>query len=81
MARTKSTTPAAPMIDRFTYTPGDGYRYRWDGPVIVVERIVTDLINDTITFEPTGDTIPVPAAITATAMARQVDGWRQATRT
>ena len=76
MARSK--IQPGDMIDRFTYTPGDGYRYRWDGAVIVVERIVTDLVTGRVTFRETGDTVPVPATATATAMIATVRAWRQA---
>jgi hypothetical protein len=74
MARTK-TEPVS-MIDRFTYSPGDGHRYRWQAgrSVITVERIVTHANG--MDFQPTGDTIPAPATATLTTMARTVDEWR-----
>jgi len=64
------------MLDRFTYTPGDHYRYRWQAgrDVLTIERIGRD--GDRLTFTPTGDTIPAPATATATAMAAAVDEWR-----
>lgn len=58
----------------FQYTPGDGHRYRWDGTVIVVEKIST--VGQAITYSPTGDTIPAPATRTATAMCAAVNEWR-----
>ena len=75
MARTK-TEPAG-MIDRFRYSPGDHHRYRWQAgrDVITVERITVEKTGR-LTFTATGDTIPVPATATLTAMARTVDEWR-----
>jgi hypothetical protein len=74
MARSKIDPNA--MIDRFTYSPGDGHRYRWQAgrEVIVVERIITHANG--VDLQPTGDTIPIPAARTLTAMAARVDQWR-----
>lgn len=70
----RKNTPAS-TIDRYTYTPGDGHRYAWRGPVIVVERI-RRVDPEGLAFEPTGDTIPVPAVITVTALTAAVDAWR-----
>jgi hypothetical protein len=80
------------MLDRFTYTPGDGHRYRWQvgRDVITIERIGRTVSaahpglpggvpigqESRLTFTPTGDTIPAPATATATAMAAAVDEWR-----
>lgn len=80
MARSSSTTTT--MIDRFRYAPGDGHVYVWTAgrSVITVNKIVagglTDKIQSRIVTEPTGDTIPAPVAITATAMAQAVNDWR-----
>jgi hypothetical protein len=80
MARSSTTTQ--PMIDRFRYSPGDGHVYVWTAgrSVITVNKIVagglTDKIQNRIVTEPTGDTIPAPVSITATAMAQAVNDWR-----
>lgn len=76
MTRSKISKPAGTMIDRFTYSPGDGHRYRWQAgrDVITVERITGR--TPRLTFTATGDTIPAPATATLTAMAAAVDEWR-----
>lgn len=65
------------MREAFRYAPGDGHIYRQQvaGADITVHRIIT---GDILTDEPTGDTIPAPASVSAEALMAQVDGWRQA---
>ena len=65
------------MLDVFTYTPGDGCRYRWTKTgAIVVERITT--VAGVLVMVPTGDLIPAPVTRTATAFMDAVDAWRSA---
>lgn len=65
---------STPTDQPFQYTPGDGHRYRWDGQVIIVEKI--SQVGQATTYSPTGDTIPAPAVRTATAMMAAVNEWR-----
>lgn len=60
--------------DRFRYTPGDGYAYRWDGGEwITVSKIRQD--GTTWTEELTADVIPAPAVRTGTALIEAVVYW------
>lgn len=80
MARRQQQPDA--MIDRFWYSPGDGHVYVWTPgeTAITVHRIKGRRVSlahpGTVDLEPTGDRIPVPATVTATAMANAVDAWR-----
>lgn len=69
---------AGQMIDRFTYSPGDGYRYVWapGRTVIEVQRIT--ITDGQLTFEATDtiDVSDVPEPVTATAMSARVWEWK-----
>jgi hypothetical protein len=75
MARSVQTST---MIDRFRYSPGDGYVYRWPvkGPdEIHVYRIETGRGYREVA---TGDTLDAAGCPrTSTAMAMLVDQWRR----
>jgi hypothetical protein len=74
---TKTAGPKATgMRDAFTYTPGDGRRYRWTGDYgqIIVERI--DTVAGVLVMVDTGDRIEPPVVKSATALMSAVDGWR-----
>jgi hypothetical protein len=67
------------MIDRFTYTPGDGHRYVWQAGRSVVTVYAIRTMDGVMRFFPTGDTIDVsdiPEPATAGAMSARVDAWR-----
>lgn len=63
--------------DRLTYTPGDGYVYRWDGGEwITVHKIQYQDGVRTEVEQP--DVIAVPASTTGESLAMAVDTWRNA---
>lgn len=74
MAQSKDT---AQERAAYTYTPGDGHRYTWDGgPVVTVERITT--VAGVLVFTP-GDPIAVGTiSRTVTAFTDAVDAVRAA---
>ena len=68
------------MRDALTYTPGDGYVYRWDGgPWIKIYRITTNAAGTRVEVEQP-DVIAAPDADhrTGTQLCATVDVWRGA---
>lgn len=77
MGKTKiATIPAGTIVPAFRYAPGDGRVYTWEGgtDTITVHRIQYQ--GATRHEVPTGDTLPLPAHRTASALMETVDAWR-----
>lgn len=63
------------MLDSFVWTPGDGYAYRWSGDYKVIRVFRIEYVDGVRREVDTGDTIPVPAVRTATALCAAVAAW------
>jgi hypothetical protein len=65
------------MRDRLTYTPGDGYVYKWaGGSWITVHKIV--YVGGVRTEVEQPEVIGAPAETTGERLMAVVDQWRQA---
>lgn len=65
------------MRDSFVWTPGDGYAYRWSGDYKVIRVFKITYDSEGVRREVyTGDTVPLPATHTATALCAAVTAWK-----